>query len=295
MSATRAADLPLVESVLHPTDFSNASERAFAHALAVALVRQTRFTILHVGPGVSNTSWRDFPPVRRTLERWGLLEPGSPRSAVFEKLGMRVEKVAIDRHDPVRGIVDYLKNAPAELVVLATEGREGLPRWIHGSVAEDVARAAGTMTLFVPEGARGFVSLEDGNLSLRRVLVPVAHRPPPDAAIEFSTRIARAIGDGPVEILLLHVGERAWQPDRPLPETESFRFRLATRSGDPVDEIVACAEGLPADLVVMVTEGRNGVLDALRGTTTEQVLRRLRCPMLAVPTAWLQAVAEGRF
>ncbi|MGH7309736.1 MAG: hypothetical protein ACREK6_13680 [Candidatus Rokuibacteriota bacterium] len=29
-----------------------------------------------------NAEWSGFPGVRRTLERWGLLPPDSPRSAV---------------------------------------------------------------------------------------------------------------------------------------------------------------------------------------------------------------------
>ena len=38
-----------IQTVVHPTDFSAASERAVAHALAVALVRHASLTILHVG------------------------------------------------------------------------------------------------------------------------------------------------------------------------------------------------------------------------------------------------------
>jgi nucleotide-binding universal stress UspA family protein len=50
-----------------------------------------------------------------------------------------------------------------------------------------------------------------------------------------------------------------------------------------VDEIVAAADTWAADLIVMATAGHSGVLDALRGSTTERVLRRARCPVLAVP------------
>ena len=66
-------DLPLVNSVLHPTDFSKASQQAFAHALAIALIRKTSLTILHAG-GNRSKSWDSFPSVRTTLERWGMLE-----------------------------------------------------------------------------------------------------------------------------------------------------------------------------------------------------------------------------
>jgi len=44
-----------------------------------------------------------------------------------------------------------------------------------------------------------------------------------------------------------------------------------------------------------VTEGHEGVLDAMRGSVTEQVLRRSTCPMLAVPAAWVEEVSlSGR-
>ncbi|HEY3719491.1 MAG TPA: universal stress protein, partial [Roseiarcus sp.] len=39
----------------------------------------------------------------------------------------------------------------------------------------------------------------------------------------------------------------------------------------------------PADLIVMPTAGHVGYLDALRGSTTERVLRQAPCPVLAMP------------
>ena len=66
-----------VTSVFHPTDFSEASHLAFAHALAIALLRQTDFTILHTGREfLAEDEWKKFPAVRRTLESWGVLAPG---------------------------------------------------------------------------------------------------------------------------------------------------------------------------------------------------------------------------
>ena len=40
---------PFIESVFPPTDFSPASEIAFAHALAIALVCEAELDILHAG------------------------------------------------------------------------------------------------------------------------------------------------------------------------------------------------------------------------------------------------------
>jgi len=130
---------PFVEDVVHPTDLSPASERAFAHALAIALVRRARLVILHVAPD-DRPDWGEFPAVRRTLERWGLLEPGSSRGALFERLGVKITKRTISGHSPARAVVDYLDEAPADLLVVATEGRDGAARWLHGSTAEAMAR-----------------------------------------------------------------------------------------------------------------------------------------------------------
>jgi len=50
-----------------------------------------------------------------------------------------------------------------------------------------------------------------------------------------------------------------------------------------VRSVLDTARELSADVIVMVTEGRNGFLDALRGSTTEQILRGAKCPVMAVP------------
>jgi nucleotide-binding universal stress UspA family protein len=47
--------------------------------------------------------------------------------------------------------------------------------------------------------------------------------------------------------------------------------------------ILDVAAGMAAELIVMTTQGHRGLADALRGSTTERVIRRARCPVLAVP------------
>jgi nucleotide-binding universal stress UspA family protein len=50
-----------------------------------------------------------------------------------------------------------------------------------------------------------------------------------------------------------------------------------------VETILGVADEIGADLIVMGTKGNQGFLDALRGTTSEQVLRKSMIPLLAVP------------
>jgi nucleotide-binding universal stress UspA family protein len=279
--------LPFTQSIFHPTDFSDTSDNAFAHALAIALFREASLTIFHAGDRVAdNPLWTAFPPVRRTLERWGLLEEGSPRSALFDQLSVRVRKVRSPKRNPLRACLEYLVENPADLLVLATEGREGMPRWMRRSLAEELAQRAQANTLFVPKAARGFVSLETGDIGLRRILLPVDGSPDPRAAIVLATRVARALAEKSAAITLLQVGEGALLDQLRLPEHESWSWDRQLRSGEVADEILAVADALSPDLIVMTTSGRDGVLDALRGSTTEQVLRRAPCPVLAVQERW---------
>ena len=82
---------------------------------------------------------------------------------------------------------------------------------------------------------------------------------------------------------LVYVGE---QPDMPSLEIETgapFEITREARSGEVVNEILAAAAARQADLIAMATAGHHGFLDALRGSTTERVLRQAPCPVLAVP------------
>ena len=67
------------------------------------------------------------------------------------------------------------------------------------------------------------------------------------------------------------------------PVQDGWTWNSVARSGDIVGELANMASELPADLVVMATQGHKGFLDALRGSTTERVLHGARCPLLAVP------------
>lgn len=276
-----AQEPSFVESVLHPTDLSPESDEAFAHALAVALFRRTAFTLLHVGnQPFGEVEWTKFPRIRETLERWNLLSEGSARSATFEELSVRVRKASL-RGRALPATINYLDENPADLVVLASEGREGLARFIRPSTAEAVARRSHTMTLFVPHGCRGFVSLEDGSVTLKRILVPVDSEPSPETALLLATRAASlAAGEG-VEIEMLRVGAEV--PSFETPTAPGCIWSRTAREGDVVDTITGIAEEQGTDLIVMATAGHDGIIDALRGSVTEQVLRRAPCPLLAVP------------
>lgn len=296
MSTTESIDVPFLQHVFHPSDFSQASETAFAHALTAALVAKAALTILHVSPE-RDTEWMEFPGVRSTLERWGLLPPNSLRSDVA-KLGIDVKKIKAVHTDPVESITNYLAAHATDLVVLATDQSKGGIPWLSKSTAIPIAQASRQMTLFVPKGVEGFVSPDDGSVSLRNILIPMAAEPAAQPAVQAAVRLTSRLESNGGLFTLLHVGNEEAMPAVLCPDVPGWRWSKVTKQGDVIDRICETAREADADLIVMTTEGRHGFLDALRGSHSERVLRRSPCPLLVIPAGGflasvLQAEAAG--
>jgi nucleotide-binding universal stress UspA family protein len=295
MSASQDYSVPIIDSVLHPSDFSVASEVAFAHALKVALIAQSQLTVMHVSPNMAD-EWTDFPGVRETLARWGLIPKDSPRSAV-PALGIEVRKVIAHRTNPVQSVLAFLRSHPTDLIVLATHQHEGRSRWLQHSVSEPIARQSGQMTLFIPHGMEGFVSRQDGAVSLCNILIPIAPIPRAQPAIAAAVRLVHRLQCPVGTFTTLFVGAPGSAPAVHCPTVPGWQWNCIVRSGDVIDAIVQMASYMATDLIVMSTDGRNGFLDALRGSHSERVLRRTPCPLLAIPveaavTPWLSASQE---
>lgn len=271
-------------AIIHPTDFTEESMSAFAHALKISLLVKCRLYIAHVAERDHADDWHAFPHVRETLTRWRLLEAEAPPAAIFDKFGVEVVKVEIEPQDPVRGLSRFLEGHPSELMVLATHGRQGLPRWVRPSIAEAMSRRTHTQTLFVPGRSNVLVDAATGELNLNRILIPVDHRPAPIAAIKAIQQFYRAL-DAEPEIRILHIGKNV-----PVVATISspahqapVQVPVEVRNGDVVEGILQAAAEMRANLIGMATMGHHGLLDALRGSTTERVLRQAPCPVLAIP------------
>ncbi|GIX47207.1 MAG: hypothetical protein KatS3mg131_1418 [Candidatus Tectimicrobiota bacterium] len=124
-----------------------------------------------------------------------------------------------------------------------------------------------------------------------------------DEALTTALALAQRLG---ARLTLLHViarpplGEASWlsylaeveAEAREALERRLARVREAGLEGEavvvhgiPWQEIVAQAQARKADLVVVGTHGRSGLLHALLGSVAEKVVRHAPCPVLVVRTA----------
>lgn len=128
-----------VHTILHPTDFSEQSESAFALASALARDYQARLVVLHV------------VPIPATLDPEGFVTSDNEEEQAFaldqlHRLELEEKDIQLDsrlEHGAVAAnILHVAEESHADLIVMGTHGRSGLSRLLLGSVAEQVMRGA---------------------------------------------------------------------------------------------------------------------------------------------------------
>ena len=272
-----------IQSVFHPTDFSLASEVAFICALKIALAAKAELSVIHYAEQGVVTSWDYFPKVREMLANWGILSPDCSQ-AEMTNLGLRVEGIIATGPDVFASIVQHLNQKNPDVMVLATHQIEGLNRWLETPVAEPLAREARCPTIFVPPFAKErVVSYQDGTVTLERILIPVTRVIPPQLAIDYAVNLAKLLDVNTIEWKIFHVGKKEDIPALYLPTHEGWKWEKLARPGHPVDQLLEMAAEFSPQLIVMMTEGHRGLFDVLQGSTTERIVRGVRCPVLAVP------------
>jgi len=269
--------------IIHPSDFSNDSHTALVHAVKLALALQGELSIMHVDPDVARSDFEDFPKVRPILEQWRLIPAGSRRDQIGQ-LGITIKKTRTVAKNPTEGILDHLSKHPADLLVMSTNQYEGLARWQHQTVAEPVARESHTATLFVPTHVEGFVAKDSGQPTLRRVLVPVSPGANPQLAIDTTAQLATTLGCDNLTVVVVHIGEDEALQSIRYPSQAGWLWHTMTCQGNVVDVILGMGADFDVDLIVMTTAKQHSLLDLMRGSTTERVLRGARSPLLAIPT-----------
>jgi len=267
----------MIRAIAHPTDFSAKGRSAFAHALSLALASRCPLDLLHVHGPHSQDHYERFPHVREVLVRWGMLGPHATIEDIEATTGVRVRKVEIRDAHAADGLSQFLLSHHPDLLVMATHGREGLNRWVRGSVSRELAHKLAAPVLFVGPNARPFVDWNTGEMRLHDILVPIDHEPVPLRALHSLKHLMKGMN---ARIDIVHVGEEV--PN--LMDENGGTLHVRRLQGAVVERILEEAGTRHASLIAMPTAGHHAFLDAFRGRTTDQVIARAPCPVLTLPT-----------
>jgi len=145
-----------IRRILHPTDFSRASSKAFAMAVEMAKANRAELLIVHVlAPAVplvgdGYVTPKIYEDLEASARAWGrkrldqLL--AKARKARARAKGLLLEGV------PHEQIVRAARSRRAGLIVIGTHGRTGLVRFVLGSVAGRVVAMASCPVMTVRGG-----------------------------------------------------------------------------------------------------------------------------------------------
>ena len=295
----------MIKRILFATDFSRWARRAEDYACALACSWKASLTVLSVAefpPGLNP----DYPVNQQYLG--DLLKTASSQlidlKGRAERRGIAVT-TRVATGIPSEEVMTAARAEDSDLIVVGTRGKTGLAHILLGSTAERVIRGAPCPVLTVrmePADNEGENSLSRP-VTLERILVPVDFSDCSLDALGYAVEVAQ---QAKASVMLLHVLEpvsygldfdlghirtredlRASWTKRLEELASSHRHSdvavdVQLRGGFPSDSIIDSAQILPCDLIVMGTHGRRGISHALSGSVAEAVLRKARCPVVAV-------------
>lgn len=284
------------KTILVPLDGSPLAEHALPQAAGLARALGARVVLLYA--------------------RWPVIpdEDGPDLEAVVGRL--RADGVVADhhvRHLPSLGesgqtILEAAADVGASLIVMATHGRGGLSRLLHGSVADHILRHAMLPVMIVSpfcerlwpsdRPLRVLVTLDGSDLA-ERVLEPLRDLIGPlrselvllriTESIDFVKphgdecdvcRAARARGEEP-DIEPVRVRRYVEDVASRLRET-GMNVEAEMHIGHPTSTIVKVAAERDVDLIAMATHGRGGLERVVMGSVATETLRRATVPLLLV-------------
>lgn len=309
MAGERAGESPdapqdAVRSVLYATDFSENSTTALNWAIAIAKAHTALLSVLHVAPVTSIAS---LPlgiqdEIARSLE---LIE---------EQVRVAGVEVASQWQTgrPWEGISAEAQDH--DLVVIGARGHTPFLNLPLGSTADRVLRTAGAPVLTVHHEERRFDHMP------HNAVVPTDFSESASFALDAVVRLFAIPSGEKLNITLLH----AWRPlveygdvygAMPPPNpyvgteeqamemlqrlamkagTESVIVTPVIRQGYPAKVIMEGTETVDAEFVAMGTQGHSGLARLMLGSVAERVVHRVRCPVLSINPATMEAARHAR-
>jgi len=143
---------PSGQRILVPLDGSPLAELALVEALALAKLPNTEVMLLQVIPPIEEVISIGLQEIsldqQWDLQREQALGYLRTIAARPEWHGVHVN-VAVEMGKPAETILAFAERHGVNRIVMSTHGRTGLGRWVFGSVADKILRAADTTVVLV--------------------------------------------------------------------------------------------------------------------------------------------------
>ncbi|ELY56726.1 stress response protein/ ferredoxin I 3 [Natronococcus amylolyticus DSM 10524] len=266
----------MYNEILVPTDGSEVAERAGAVAVRMAE---------HFGSDLTVVSVREPGSEERAKQAVTDIE------GIATEAGLTARTEIIDDEESAihRAIIDYAEERGVDVVVMGTQGRTGLGRFLLGSVAEQTLRESPIPVMTVHKDT--VIDFEVNN-----VLVPTDGSEGAEAATEHAIDLVAEVG-GTLHALHVTSEERKEESSpiddvRDRSEAAGVEVVTATQSGRPHEAIAGYVAEAGIDVVVMGTHGHTGFRRYLLGSVTERTVRFSPVPVVSVKPKSVGATVE---
>lgn len=282
--------------ILVPLDFSDLGSKALHSAEKMASLFDGSVTPFHSylplsevdgGPymfGMGSTSIEDYDDIEDALhDRLSEL-------AKEEIDATLVTEPKISIGNPAQAIVEEAKDF--DMIVMTTHGRTGFSRFFLGSVSEKVLRTSHVPVLIVNEQRE----LNE----LNRIMLTTDFSDHSKQAFPFAKEIAKK-ADATLELvnILAFDPQHDDEPDESKIQLREQRLKVIAKemlhdidelvetkvivsSDTPHEAILNYNLNNPHDLIVMSTVGRTGIDYLMMGSTTANVVRHVKSPVLSI-------------
>jgi nucleotide-binding universal stress UspA family protein len=284
----------MYEDILLPFDGSNGAAEALHHAAEIAHWTDATIHVLFV----ADTA-RESVTVVETQVVDALVQQGEDivEEAIktLQTLGVEYDSDVV-QGSPAPTIVEYAEQYEHDLIIMPTHGREGVSRYLLGSVAEKVVRLAS-----VPVLTARMQPDEQLTFPYENILLPTDGSASAARAAEHSLSLASAL-DATVHVLSV-VDDTMLGPDirstisagREQAATDAVAEFVAkaesqgvsdtvrhVKHGSPIEVILDTIDSNDIHAVVMGTTGKRGSERILLGSVAEKTVRSAPIPVITV-------------
>jgi nucleotide-binding universal stress UspA family protein len=300
--------------IVYATDGSECAGRAGALLAQLPLQAGVRVTVVTAVP---EANWVATLPLEGSITGAAAILPqlaelaaeaeaaaqeiAERAAATLRERGAAVD-VCVSRYAPAVSILDQAEKVHADLIVLGSHGMGAVERFLLGSVSERVARYAHCSVL-VARGdrlRRAIVAI-DGLESSERALDALARLPlladqeltfvhvlRPDT-VSPTLEPGGSLGGGALfdEYVDQHHVTGQQVVERALARAPLADNRGATRvrCGAPAEELIAAAQEIDADLIVVGAANKSALGRLFLGSVSGRVLTHAPCSVLVARTA----------
>ena len=296
-----------LKSIICATDFSDFSNLAVSYGISIAKKFGAKLYVCHVIDLSYAAMYAECSDPQEAEDR--IMNFASERLEGSIG-GKQVNwEPLISKGYPSDEIARMAEEIGVDLAISATHGRSGFKRLVLGSVTERLMRTLSCPLLIVHSPEHGFVSSDDQQIKLDRILVGCDFSPDSDLSFQYALGLAQEFS---CELHLTHVlettiyknllksakksvedqqyaicGELKDKLTKMVPEESHSCCSPSTTllAGQPFEELTKYAITNNIDLIVLGVRGHSLMETLLLGSTTDRVVRQAPCPVLSVRPA----------